>query len=519
MVSTDLIFENYDRFLHEHRDDIGSAANAIEMLTSDGSFAAYIHALTEGLSPEARKVAMNVCQRERQMLLEESAQIGPMASMVAYAVTYFPILVDIYAEPILSQVTTVFPTSKPVLSIPRLRGHGKVLNPDGSYSEYFMPTNTAVVRGDLTNVQLVPNQDNNLFALVSGYPTIVNPNVCRINKRFFSIVKIQTTTPTPATINTPVLILADARGQISKEFSFVDGANTITGKIIGHIDWDTGIVTYSVTYSAAGYTCNNITATVRYSPTTGDVGRVKVSLQSYVYDIEVDTREDFEIELQTEMIQEYKDVYNVDLIRTMSEMIKNQIMHNKDSDIAHFLTMYESEMAANGNTATADMNQFLMPAGDFHPANVIDVAKGVIPYINSVTRKIYKSFRAAPQYIVAGLKTASLLDTLQEYVTNINDVAKGGEFGYRTGDIGFRKQTVVSCMYIPDNKIYLVYKAPNDSLQYSSIVDIVYKPLYIVEEITNSMKRSYVKSRSAVEIVSTNALGCVTVQNLPDWYD
>jgi len=452
-------------------------------------------------------------------LLEESAQIGPMASMVAYAVTYFPILVDIYAEPILSQVTTVFPTPKPVLSIPRLRGHGKVLNPNGSYSEYFMPTNTAVVRGDLTNVQLVPNQDNNLFALVSGYPTIVNPNVCRINKRFFSIVKIQTTTPTPATINTPVLILADARGQISKEFSFVDGANTITGKIIGHIDWDTGIVTYSVTYSATGYTCNNITATVRYSPTTGDVGRVKVSLQSYVYDIEVDTREDFEIELQTEMIQEYKDVYNVDLIRTMSEMIKNQIMHNKDSDIAHFLTMYESEMVANGNTATADMNQFLMPAGDFHPANVIDVAKGVIPYINSVTRKIYKSFRAAPQYIVAGLKTASLLDTLQEYVTNINDVAKGGEFGYRTGDIGFRKQTVVSCMYIPDNKIYLVYKAPNDSLQYSSIVDIVYKPLYIVEEITNSMKRSYVKSRSAVEIVSTNALGCVTVQNLPDWYD
>jgi len=181
--------------------------------------------------------------------------------------------------------------------------------------------------------------------------------------------------------------------------------------------------------------------------------------------------------------------------------------------------MYESEMAANGNTATADMNQFLMPAGDFHPANVIDVAKGVIPYINSVTRKIYKSFRAAPQYIVAGLKTASLLDTLQEHVTNINDVAKGGEFGYRTGDIGFRKQTVVSCMYIPDNKIYLVYKAPNDSLPYSSIVDIVYKPLYIVEEITNSMKRSYVKSRSAVEIVSTNALGCVTVQNLPDWYD
>ena len=46
--------------------------------------------------------------------------------------------------------------------------------------------------------------------------------------------------------------------------------------------------------------------------------------------VNIDTKEDFEIELQTETIQDYKDIYNIDLVRTMSEAIKTQILLNKD---------------------------------------------------------------------------------------------------------------------------------------------------------------------------------------------
>ena len=49
--------------------------------------------------------------------------------------------------------------------------------------------------------------------------------------------------------------------------------------------------------------------------------------------VNIDTKEDFEIELETETIQDYKDIYNIDLVRTLSEAIKQQIVLNKDFDV------------------------------------------------------------------------------------------------------------------------------------------------------------------------------------------
>ena len=82
----DLIFENYNQYLQSNNDTIGTPQGAIEMLTSEGSFQAYINALTEGLEPYQRAPVMAVCQRQREMLLEEAAQMGPSASIIGYAV-------------------------------------------------------------------------------------------------------------------------------------------------------------------------------------------------------------------------------------------------------------------------------------------------------------------------------------------------------------------------------------------------------------------------------------------------
>jgi hypothetical protein len=92
---TDVIFENYENFLNEHRSDMSSPQGAMEMLSSDGSFRAYMGALTEGLDVATKNVVMAVATREREMLLEESAtNFGPSGSVVGYNVTYFPILTD-----------------------------------------------------------------------------------------------------------------------------------------------------------------------------------------------------------------------------------------------------------------------------------------------------------------------------------------------------------------------------------------------------------------------------------------
>jgi len=85
----DTIFENYELFLKEHKDDVSTPMGAVEMLSSDGAFRAYIAAITEGLTPNAKSVVTAICEREREMLLEESANIGASASAIGYAVNNY----------------------------------------------------------------------------------------------------------------------------------------------------------------------------------------------------------------------------------------------------------------------------------------------------------------------------------------------------------------------------------------------------------------------------------------------
>jgi len=91
---TDIIFENYEQFLKEHSSEMSSPSGALEMLSSDGAFRAYMNTLTEGLDSGTKSVVMSVAQREREMLLEEGMSFGPSAAVVGYNVTYFPILTD-----------------------------------------------------------------------------------------------------------------------------------------------------------------------------------------------------------------------------------------------------------------------------------------------------------------------------------------------------------------------------------------------------------------------------------------
>jgi hypothetical protein len=46
--------------------------------------------------------------------------------------------------------------------------------------------------------------------------------------------------------------------------------------------------------------------------------------------VNVDVKDDFEIELAAETIDDYKDIYNIDLVRTLSLAIKQQMLLNKD---------------------------------------------------------------------------------------------------------------------------------------------------------------------------------------------
>ena len=67
---------------------------------------------------------------------------------------------------------------------------------------------------------------------------------------------------------------------------------------------------------------------------------------------------------------------------------------------------------------------------------------------------------------------------------------------------------------IPEDDLYLIYKpTTKDEEVYSNIVNFIYKPLYLVEEITNSQKRVFIKTRNSVELLNTSTIGYI---HLPD---
>jgi len=79
------LFENYELFLREHASDITSPSDAVKLIADNSMFSSYIDALTEGLTPAIRSNVINVCNRQRQMLLTEAANVP--SSMFGFGLT------------------------------------------------------------------------------------------------------------------------------------------------------------------------------------------------------------------------------------------------------------------------------------------------------------------------------------------------------------------------------------------------------------------------------------------------
>lgn len=311
---SDLIFENYETYLKDHRDDIATPSGAIEMLTSDGAFRAYIDSLTEGLNPYSKNTIMAICERQREMLLEESINLGPSANVIGFAVTHFPILADIYSDPILSQVATIYPVNKSIITIPRIRINATVKNSDGTTSEYRMPRAYHLIRGTSETISLAPGISNNLFALSTG--GLVNINNSAVNKRYFVCNNLKVNDgATVYDYDIPMGVRPDARGQILFVGRFTNAAaEEIECTIIGNCNWDSGSVQYTGTFAnktnpaapMGGYFVVQIDTSVVFSAITSDINRAKVGIKVQGWDIPIDVKDDFEIDLQTETIQDYR---------------------------------------------------------------------------------------------------------------------------------------------------------------------------------------------------------------------
>jgi hypothetical protein len=190
-------------------------------------------------------------------------------------------------------------------------------------------------------------------------------------------------------------------------------------------------------------------------------------------------------------------------------------MLNKDTDLAYFLAASEADMTANGTNITLALHNYDTTGGRFQPENVIDVFKAVIPRIAIIAGTIRRNFNMYPTYMVAGLKTAALLRSLQTLAMAMPGIGQGdGGFGWAGDTAQFLKMKVLEGNAIAEGKIYLSTKAPNDALEKSTILDLIYQPIYIVTEVTDGNTRNFVKARTLIEIVRADGLGVINVSNL-----
>jgi len=227
----------------------------------------------------------------------------------------------------------VYPVDKSVISIPRMRIKSTTRSYDGTTTEEsYMPTATKLIRANSLSVNVAPGSNVNVFTATG----LLADNM-KLNRRYTlaSSIQIQEGGVGAALHNLSVSFKPDNRSQIAREFTFTDsGANVVTGNLNAHINFDKGIISLQVLYSGgtAGYTytTNFVRFDIRFVPVATMNGRTKVEVETEMTDITIDPNEDFMIDLREEDLQDFSGIFKIDLLRTISEAVKRQILLNKD---------------------------------------------------------------------------------------------------------------------------------------------------------------------------------------------
>ncbi len=511
----DTLFENYECFIKENSEDLSSPQGSNRLIVEEGMYRAYVEALTENLEPHVKAAVVKILDRNREDILTESANVPGGAFASGWTVLSFPILVDIYAQPIIAELCNIYPTDSPIVSIPRVVIKAITKSYDGSTTdERVIPTARNEIRAGQVDYNVVVATPTNLYTALT-----LSSDEFTMNRRYTLVTAINVTdSGGTATGALPLSIRADSRSQFVGESAPVTTSNggDVVAKLNGRVDFNTGDVIFNVYFEGAAgdvavMTADTVSLKLRFVPISTMNGRTVVRVETEMTDVTIDPSDDFLIDLPQESIQDYKSIFKIDLLRTLSDVIRRQILLNKDYDLAFFLEASEADMATNGTVSTID----LTPASPVAPASVVDIFKNVVPKISTLMGLIYRNFNIYPSYLISGLKTASLLRSLQDVMVTLP--GKSGEIGWTGSTSQFMKLKILESSTISDSKIYISTKAPSNSLEKSTIIDLVYKPLYIVKEVTDGQQRNFIRSRTSIEVARTDGLGLLNVQHIDNY--
>jgi hypothetical protein len=292
----ELLFENYENFITENQDELNSPKDAYRLLNDDGMFRSYKEALTEGIDEEIRPKILEVLDRQREMLITEAANVGSSAFASGWTVMSFPVLVDIYADPLVSEVCTIYPVDKSIISIPRMRIRAVTSSYDGSTeTSQIIPSATSLIRANEETVAVTPGTNHNIYSGL-GFSNSTH----KMNRRYTLMTSIAITETKDGggtedhTVS--VSFRPDARNQISRTFTFTSSdSETVTGNVMANVNYDAGTATAQVTFdvgdSTSTFACDTVTFKLRFRPVGSNDGRTRVSVTTEMIDCVIDPKQ------------------------------------------------------------------------------------------------------------------------------------------------------------------------------------------------------------------------------------
>jgi len=505
-TTSSLILENYDVFIKDHNDLFEDALSAASTITDDSYYEMYVDKLVEGLDEATVRTVRPILDREREMFIEEASSILTSPQAIAYAVASFPMLINIYADPMLAKVVTVYPYDKPTMTIPRLRWVAKVIDETGATKEFLFPTATEMIRPQFKEIDTA--QVDNLFDIM-----FVQKGDFRISKRNFRIQSIATSVG-DVTINAQ----ADARGNIMHNFTVDDGTDVGEYKLQAQVDFETGDITWSIVTIVANATAVTFnTAKARFRMFGNGNGRqvVKSYPKQDIIDIDADIEDSFEVENLEEVIQDWKALYDINILAELKNHVKDQIKLNRDFEIADLLEANMTFAETIGQVVTIDMSVFADAGGaGLRPVITQDIFKNIVPPLNALMERMRRQNNMEVQYLVVGIDTAAILKSLQEFAIRFDGMT--GQTGMSGTAGAFAKLEIVESYAVRPDLIHLVTEAP--TLGQSSLVMVMYKPLYIITETTNSIRRTFIKSRTWMGVVRPEGLGTIVLENYTPYF-
>jgi len=498
--------KNYtEQHIHENKD--------IYMLYKDSNqYQQYISELFNNVEPT--NDLLDILARHRMSILEESYQ----DSAIPY-IGMLPIIIsDIYYTKNFTEAISHKPISTSVASITTLKLQAKTRLLTGEYVTEFFPRANSFIKPKSLKISILPNTNFNLLDNVYGGIVVSNDKFTINLKEFFiESIKIENLS-THIEEEIPVLIHIDARNQLKQQIIH----NNLKIEIFGNLNTDTGVLVYSFTISDNTFTVKDITVnTIFNANKTNSEITPSISLVTDNHDLIMDIEDDFKFTTNIEAIQDYTSLFNIDLIQTIANGIKVQMEYNEDYHLFKLLYSNISEFKLNNTYDSIDFQKYRDTQGWISPSFVSMIFQSILPRLIHISRKIFNNSYCVPTYLITGLKVASLLESIQEIVPNFNESYNYGKIDFHRSNLFPQEQVkydydfkILSSPCVDDNYIFIISKPVDDNNPIIS--EFIYKPLYIIQETTNSQLVTFMKSRKNMYINKPEACGVIKVTGLTD---